>query len=371
MNIVYIANTVIPSYQAHTVNMMNMCAAFAGLGHPTTLITSNRRLPGLPAATDAWSFYGLEKNFSITRIPVFRMQRIPSLFSARALRSVPGRDALIVTRHLTVAARAVRRGHTAVYECYRPFRKKQKAALLRDLAQNERFRFVVISRALKSYWADALGSDVAPFIHVIPAATNPHRFTPTKQDTPSGSRQLRIGYIGSFCAGRGIDVISELARLDPENIYTLYGGSSTELDAWRRTVQDRKNIFFHGQIPNADVAHVLGAADILLMPYQPRVGIPGSSADTARWMSPLKMFEYMAAGKSIIASDLPVLREVLHHGRNALLVPPDSPRDWLAAVRRLAGDPDLRRQIAEKARQEAESTYSWDARARKILDLLP
>jgi len=84
-------------------------------------------------------------------------------------------------------------------------------------------------------------------------------------------------------------------------------------------------------------------------------------------MSPLKMFEYMAAGKPIIASDLPVLREVLAHEHNALLVPPQNLEAWLAAVRRLQDDEQLRQELGRTASREQASLYSWDARARTVL----
>jgi glycosyltransferase involved in cell wall biosynthesis len=102
------------------------------------------------------------------------------------------------------------------------------------------------------------------------------------------------------------------------------------------------------------------------MPYQRRVSVSGGG-DTSAWMSPMKMFEYMACRRPIVSSDLPVLREVLAHERNALLAEPGSVDAWVAAVERLRGDPELSRALAARAREDV-TAYSWRARARRVTD---
>ena len=85
--------------------------------------------------------------------------------------------------------------------------------------------------------------------------------------------------------------------------------------------------------------------------------------------SPLKMFEYLAAGVPIVAADLPVFREILVHGKNALLFPPGDATALAAAVRRLAEDPGLSRRLGERARRDAEG-FTYARRARRILDFI-
>jgi glycosyltransferase involved in cell wall biosynthesis len=85
-------------------------------------------------------------------------------------------------------------------------------------------------------------------------------------------------------------------------------------------------------------------------------------------MSPLKVFEYMAAGKAIVCSDLPVLREVLEHERTALLVPPDDRDAWVGALVRLARDVPFRHCLGAAARRELEDKYTWQRRAQRVLE---
>jgi glycosyltransferase involved in cell wall biosynthesis len=84
-------------------------------------------------------------------------------------------------------------------------------------------------------------------------------------------------------------------------------------------------------------------------------------------MSPLKLFEYMAAGRPIVCSDLPVLREILQHERTALLCDPDDAASWAGALARLHDEPTLRRTLAEAARAQFELHFTWKARADRVL----
>jgi len=93
----------------------------------------------------------------------------------------------------------------------------------------------------------------------------------------------------------------------------------------------------------------------------------GPGTDAAKWMSPLKIFEYMASGKLIIASDLPVIREVLEHEFNALLCRPDNPLEWLSALRRVRDEQERCAEIAENALEVIRTKYTWLERARQIL----
>ena len=79
----------------------------------------------------------------------------------------------------------------------------------------------------------------------------------------------------------------------------------------------------------------MSSVDLLLMPYQNKVSIGVRGQDTSRWMSPMKMFEYMAAGQAIVASDLPVLREILVHKHNAILTKADDVIEWETAIKML------------------------------------
>ena len=109
------------------------------------------------------------------------------------------------------------------------------------------------------------------------------------------------------------------------------------------------------------------SVDVLLMPYQRSVSIGVANQDTAGWMSPMKMFEYMATGVPIISSDLPVLAEVLDHKKNALLVSPERIEDWIRALDRLMKDKEFASALGVRAHNDYKSHYTWTIRAKRIL----
>ena len=108
----------------------------------------------------------------------------------------------------------------------------------------------------------------------------------------------------------------------------------------------------------------MSACDVLLLAN--RIS-PEWENRNAIWTSPLKMFEYMASGKPIIASDAPVLREVLDDN-TAVLVPYGDVGAWMKAIQAMLRDPKKGKAIGEAARRKATDRYTWRARVRTALD---
>jgi glycosyltransferase involved in cell wall biosynthesis len=121
-------------------------------------------------------------------------------------------------------------------------------------------------------------------------------------------------------------------------------------------------VTFTGQLDPPAVAARLQEADVLVIPNPP-------SRISAAYTSPLKLFEYMAAGRPIVASDLPALREILTDGEHAVLAEAGNAETLAAALRRVLGDRDLARRIAGRA-FDAVRDYSWARRAERLEPLL-
>ena len=120
------------------------------------------------------------------------------------------------------------------------------------------------------------------------------------------------------------------------------------------------NVEFTGFVAPSAVPDYLAAADVLVMPTT-------EDLPYAAYTSPLKLFEYMASGSPVVASDLPVLREVLRHGENALLYPPRDPVALAEAVRRLWSEPAFGHAVADRAWSDVQH-YGWRPRAARILE---
>ncbi|MGC8856496.1 MAG: glycosyltransferase, partial [Anaerolineae bacterium] len=165
--------------------------------------------------------------------------------------------------------------------------------------------------------------------------------------------------------GRGAELFLRLAEDFPQASFVWVGGRADDVETWRQRAIRLNNVTFTGFVPNGDLPRYLAAADVLLMPYERSIFGSSGSANSAAVASPMKMFEYMAAGRAILSSDLPVIREVLNE-RNAAFCPPEDETAWRAALGELLSDATRRLTLATQAQQDVRQ-YTWLARARKIL----
>jgi glycosyltransferase involved in cell wall biosynthesis len=185
-------------------------------------------------------------------------------------------------------------------------------------------------------------------------------------DQAAGAWRQVCGYFGHLYPGRGIEIVEAMAAARPQTLFLVYGGTESDLSV-RRGTNRLPNLAFMGHVPHTMARELMCLMDVLLMPYQESVSIGVAGHDTARWMSPMKMFEYLGAGVPIISSDLPVLREVLHDGRNCLLVQPSDTQAWISALDRLHADPGLAERIGTAAHAQYERQHTWTRRAERIL----
>jgi len=192
---------------------------------------------------------------------------------------------------------------------------------------------------------------------------------PPAASWPGRSGAPQLGYVGHLYPGKGMETVASLAALLPECDLHAVGGTERDLAHWRARCAGLANLHLHGFVPHADVPGLLARFDLLLAPPAARVS-SAAGREIGRWMSPLKVFEYMAAGKPILASDIPALREILRDGATAVLLPPDQPEAWAAAVRELLRDRERAAALGTRARAALLGEYTWDVRAARILERL-
>lgn len=366
MRLVYLSGSKIPSREANSVHVMRMCQAMRNVGCDVTLVAFDGEAT-VSAQTDQ-AFYGVDTDMDIRKIPR-RLSRWLRWWdystTAASAMARPSPCTLLYSRYAAGLVRPALAGIPFVIEAHAPARGTSGRILLAWLLGRRNFqRLVVISAALKEmFCADFPGLAPERIVVAHDGADLPK--TPV-QPFPLGGRDgvLKVGYVGHLYAGRGIDIVVDVAREIPNADFHIVGGTDDDIRNWRSR-QLPPNLTFHGFVPPGQVAAVYAALDVFLAPYQAQVSVQGAG-DTSRWMSPLKIFEYMAHGKPIICSDLPVLREVLDHNKTALLVAPADVGAWGAALRSLQ-DETLRHRIGAAAVAEIQRNYTWDVRARRIL----
>jgi len=364
MKIFYISQVGIPSTAAQSVGTMHLCEAFANLGYDTTLIVKNKLWERTPSGynSNIWDFYGVEANFCVKKIPA--LPRSTLWFQRLALAHVDRSDGVVYTRSVTLTSMAVALHFRVVLEFHEVHADGEEKILEQCAKSPDLLGVVVLTAALGRYYTEKIPS-LASKIIVSPNGAKEPKQTEIIDFQNSG--RLQIGYIGHLYPGRGIDIIEALARKCSWAYFHLIGGTKADISYWKKRFGKLSNVKFYGFVPHSQTDVYRQSFDVLLAPYQKRVALGGGKGDTAKWLSPIKIFEYMAAGKPMLVSDLPMLRKLLKHEQTALLCEPENVASWISALEQLRDDSDLANRLGTSACEEFRAKYTWKARAERIV----
>ena len=232
---------------------------------------------------------------------------------------------------------------------------------------------VVVSQPLR----DEVVAQGIPSERVL---VNPNGVDPTRYNPALDGGRIRaalhlegklvVGFVGTFGPWHGAEILASAIRPVAERLpqaHFLFVGDGSRMAAVREIVAHEgvaSCVTFAGLVPQDEAPAYLAACDILVSPHAP-------NPDGSRFFgSPTKLFEYMAMGKGIVASDLEQIGEVLAHDRTAWLVRPGDVEDLVTGIVALGSDPEMRTRLGAAARAEAVARYTWDAHVRRMLDRL-
>jgi glycosyltransferase involved in cell wall biosynthesis len=376
MRVAYISSSLIPSRKAHSIQIMKMCEAMVQEGHEISLIIrAYKPGVGVERISNLWAHYGIQNPFPIIRLSANGIVSKVE-FELRAIRHAQSQAVdLIYARNTLIAALSSMVGIPTCLELHQLPGGQFGPWYFRTALVGPGFRkLVVITKGLLEFLKEAHNRSLRRReIVIAPDGVDLERY----EDLPppsAAARQLgadsdrfRVGYTGNLYEGRGIGMIFQLAKALPHVEFWIVGGDTLAVARWRSKVEHAKvqNLQLWGFVPNRDLPLYQAACHVLLMPSARKIAPSGNRGDISAVTSPMKMFEYMATGRLIIASDLPVLREVLNE-RNALLCAPEDFSAWLKALRTAEEEVSLRQTIGVRALQDVRQ-YSWQNRVRKIL----
>jgi len=382
VTILYFADTRFPIERANGVQTMATCHALASRGHRVRLVA--RPDPTSPPR-DPFAFYGLPPLPELQIETVaggsnVRTRRAHFLLSA-ARRALTMKPDVVYTRDLGVAAFLLKlpsaRRPPIVYESHglsvvvsqelpkllgnpdlQPTPQK-----LRRLDRRERRvwlradAYVTITRALADDLSAAYGQGRPVF--VIPDGAR----VPSEAAADPAPVSRIAAYAGHLYPWKGVDLFLHALRLAPSIGGLIIGGHPGESDFSRvrnlvAQLGLERRVTLVGSVPPAEVPNRLATAALLVLPNV-------RSTMSERYTSPLKLFEYLAIGRPIVAANLAAIREVLTDNETAVLVPPDNPRAWADAMMRVAGDSALAARLGTAAAATAPF-YSWERRAERI-----
>ena len=361
MRLLYAFPEPLPLERARGIQTVHTAAALSAQGIDVTLAH-------VPSSGDPFAAYSIVMPGNVRLLPVSRSLPWPfvrmhsnRLFAARLAKRVDPREiGAVMARHLKSAGlllgripalRLVYEAHEVFADTAQPRRREDTERLERAVVKGAA-ALVANSNATAARLRELYG--LAAPIEVIPNGVEYPESVPEKDWARAPER---IVYAGSFFSWKGVDDLADAARVLPGLRIRLIGGDEARIAQLRaRAGSAGAALDFTGRIPHGRVAAELARACIAVLPNR-------ADPDSA-FTSPIKLFEYMAAGCALVVSDLPSLREVL--GRDdAIWTAPGDATSLASAIRVLAEDPERARRLGARVREKARH-YTWAARGERL-----
>lgn len=366
MKLIYITNSRIPTEKAHGIQIAKMCNAFAQNGVKVVLLVPRRRSN---IKTDIFTYYDIPKSFKIIKLPVidFIGWHIPfaffietasfaasSLFwlmfqKGKAIVYTRGEISLFLTQVSSKRYALFWESHIKPHNmnCYKNVFTKTTGIIvitkhyLHELIKSQ------IDKSKLLFVPDAV--DVKLFN--IELSKKDAR---TKLNLPQEKRI--IVYTGSDIPWKGLSILRDAVKYFPDDVLVIFVG-----DIARKSESEEK-VYFAGHRPSAEIIYWLKAADLLVLTGDPK-------SDIARfYTSPLKLFEYMASGRPIIATDIPSFRDILNE-QNACLTTASTGEEFASTIIGVLDNPNRAVSISGQAKKDSRK-YDWEERAKNILDFI-
>lgn len=363
-----------PSEKAASLFTAKNAEAFARQGLEVVVVVPRRK--GIPAQ-DAFDFYKVERNFKVVYVPTLDLFHLPlrrlvfwasmaafSISSFFYIKRESRKEDVIYSNEALPLFLASSIRPKCFYEMH-DF-PESKLWLFRKFL--ERMPFILVHNRWK------LG-EVKKVFRTIPDSRllyEPNAVDLGAFDIELSAKEARskLGlpqnkkiavYTGHLYGWKGVDILARAAGLLGDgNLVAFVGGTDKDIEAFKRTYGASKNILIAGRKPHEEIPLWQKAADALILPNT------GKEKISAYYTSPMKLFEYMASKRPIVASDIPSVREIVDE-KSAILVPPDDAEALAEAMQR-AMDGGESQVLAEAFSRVREHT--WENRARRIINFL-
>lgn len=383
MKLLHIANARLPTEKAHGLQIMKSCEAFACLVDVMLVHPSRRQANPMLDAVSVWDYYNILQSFPMIKLatpnllwsflspqqqlPFFVVQSF--IFAIQAVRFVR-RQAfdLVYTRdQYTALLLSFFTSVPYVYEAHDLFETALGGAWQKRCCKKAQ-RVITNTEYLRQQFIEKLAISSANVLTarngVDLVAVGSFRGDVERVrrslDIPEGARI--VVYTGHLFPWKGVYVLVQSMTALPDRYHlVLVGGMPADVEQMREHALSRglTNIHIIGHVPPAQLDQYRQLADVLVVPNLP-------DRYSTYFACPIKVFEYMAAKRPIVASDLPSIREVLQDGEDAVLVPPNDPIALAEGLRRVAEDRALSAYLVERAAKKVHQ-YTWEQRAKRVL----
>ncbi len=371
MKIFYFTTMRLPSQNSQSVHVMKMAQAMGKAGHDVTLFAQS--IDGA-SAEDIFKIYDSVPYFNLNLtsylgLPfISEANQMMRLFRQSAALRKPD---LIYGDDISALAYAAPEKTPVIFETHSlPDTPAKKLALKTMLRRGNLKGIVTVCDVLKNAYLQScpelnaedifVAHDGADLIDHLAGGCN-------KPAVLMGrTNSFHVGYTGSLDPGKGVAMLDRIAKIRPDYDFHILGGTDKQVE--RLKAENRlRNVYFYGHRDHAEIPSYLSQFDVCVAPYQHRALIK-TGRNTSRWISPMKIFEYMAAEKPILCSNLPVMHEILTDRESALFVAASDEEKWAEALDNVRENPAMAAQIARNAYLRLEENYTWDKRVSAIMD---
>ena len=346
-----------------------MCEAFSKIGQNINLIVPNI----VCAKETVKNYYDLKNFFKIFKVgpKIKTIEGFDNFFIPISLirKSFKIGSDLIITRNLLICFFLILLNKKHIFEIHDDLLSSSKFLakvfkIFKLLNSNSIIKIIFISNGLKKFISTNYSYKNKNF-SILHDGTDLFTSEKTIKKTIKKNTKKKIGYFGSIYPSRGTSLIIELSKIDNTNDYYIYGGSKVENEKLKK--YSTKNLIIHPQISYKKVKKKILDMDILLMPYTKQATISGDYGNIIDFMSPMKMFDYLGAGKIIISSNIKVLREVLVNDFNSILIKNFVNKNkWKIKIDKIKMNSKKIKIMQINALNTAQK-YNWVIRARKML----
>lgn len=377
MRIAYLSSSIIPSQKANSIQVVKMCNAFSESGHEVTLFCRLSKQHKDFNINDLKKYYGIKNDIELCRVSASNCSLLGGLEYAfkvyKSLNDLNINPDILYGRNLYSLIACHKLNIPIIYESHAAPTPGKRKILESYLFSGPQFKLlVVINKYLYDFYINNFNifkNNPQKIILAPDGADLPETFTET-QKINSCDKTPIIGYAGSLYPGKGIETIIKIVKVMPEYNFSIAGGTDSQIKTFKENYE-LNNINFEGFIPHSLIPEFLSKCDVLLAPYSDKVYCEDNKkTNISDWMSPLKIFEYMASQKPIIASNLPAIREILEDNKTSLLIDPDDISSWKKSIVKILCKPDFAKEISKNAYELLKRKYTWNIRVENIFKIL-
>jgi glycosyltransferase involved in cell wall biosynthesis len=380
---IFFTRNELPQPQAHLVQVAHSANAAANLGYPTVLVFIHKGISSLNPVEwispfrprqppeNLIQFYNLQDKLKIAPLPIpWPIDRIKGkLTNSSTIVSkyyfpfhILPVTKLVHTRDWNFVKAAIKQGIPAIYEHHHHDSKQFEP----EIVHNPLFQIAVTvaDPVRESMIQNGMPPEKVIKLHNgfnhLFLVRQPEAGEAWRNRLLVDGRQHLVVYSGALHRFKGVDLLIDVAKELPQIQFAIAGGDAAQVQAYQQQAKEKQtqNVKFLGYLPQNQLASLLQAADILAHPH--------CSGEAATFTSPLKLFDYMASGTPIVATEIPPLMEFKSSKAIAGWCPPDNPIQFAQCLEQVL-ETHPRKLKGYSDSLEFVLQFSWENRAKKIL----